>query len=490
MGVTYCLSPGSGKEVVHIPILVNASQADTIQYAVKAYNHQETGPTVHTIKANKLERPRRHKIEKALKRRKWYQDEEESLDEKSARSDGEKASSNVQLGGTQREGRPSVRAGDTVSALPQDMEASESIYYLPISEVGLVDLVRVQDRDKYDFRIRPSSPVVVAECPSQGHFVRENGSKASETETRCIGDIDRESVNLRGTGPLSLRYTVSKQGSAVPEEHVLRDIEQSPATQVTEDTSKAVLAGQVPNSNVDRLLQRLTEADDLGAAQNHVIEIPLQHNQPGFYTVEISAIYDGLGNFHYPASQETRRTYQVQTLPVATFNHRRSGSTGDHVFMKENSTAVLHLDIDKDSSANDVLIQIRYDPEPSCTDTTSSVETVRTKLRSYSYAVSKPGTYTIQQVLAGKCKGSSAGSVVTVTEVPPPQSRIEIVPEHDWSVGLFGKYQNLGIETENPALRQCWRDWIQGKYTIHQGHPTLCFPLPFLSKGPLSKNVR
>jgi hypothetical protein len=432
VGVTYCLSPGSGKDVVHIPILVNASQADTIQYAVKAYNHQESGPTVHTIKANKLERPKRHKIEKALKRRKWYQDEEESLDEKSPRHDGERANTNVQLGGTQRDGRPSVRAGDTVSALPQDMEPSESIYYLPISEVGLVDLVRVQDRDKYDFRIRPSSPVVVAECPSQGHFVGGSGIKASETQTRCIGDIDRENVMLRGTGPLALRYTVSKHGSTTPQEYVLRDIEQSRMTQSTEDTSRAILAGQAPNSNVERVLRRLIEADDLGAAQNHVVEIPLQHSQPGFYTVEISAISDGLGNFHYPAFQENKRTYQVQTLPVAKFNHRRSGSTGDHVFMKENSTAILHLDIDKDSSADDAVIQIRYDPEPSCADSTSSVETVRTKLQSYNYAVSKPGTYTIQEVLAGKCKGSSAGSAVTVTEVPPPQSRIEIVPEHDW----------------------------------------------------------
>lgn len=456
---------------------------------MKAYNHQANRPTVHTIKANKLERPKRHKIEKALKRRKWYQDEEALLDEKSSRNEGDRANVIVQVGGAQKDGRPSVRAGDTVSALPHEMEPSESIYYLPISEVGLVDLVRVQDRDKYDFRIRPSSPVIVAECPSQGHFVLGSGLKSSETQTRCIGDIDHESVVLRGTGPLALRYTVSKHGHTTPEEYVLRDIGQTRITGSTEETSGVMSAGQAPNSNVERVLRRLTEGNEFGAAQNHVVDIPLRHNQPGFYTVEISSLYDGLGNFHYPTSQETKRSYQVQTLPVAKFNLRRSGSTGDQVFIKENSTAILHLDIDKDSSADDATIQIRYDPEPSCADSISSIETVRTKLHRYNYAVSKPGTYTIQEVLAGKCKGSSAGSMVTVIEVPPPESRIEIVPEHDWCVGLFDDHDNLGIVTKNAILQQCRRDWFPGKHRVYQGHPTLCFPIPFLSKGPLSESI-
>jgi hypothetical protein len=57
---------------------------------------------------------------------------------------------------------------------------------------------------------------------------------------------------------------------------------------------------------------------------------------------------------------------------------------------------------------------------------------VVTSDRSTAYKVYKAGTYTIEEIHAGACEGLVKGSAISVKEVPPPTSYIDIQPERDW----------------------------------------------------------
>ena len=405
----------------------------------------EAAPITYTIKASKLARPKRHEIEKAYQRRKWYQDEETLSGAQPALEEGlhvvktDKHSYRPQdVSG--KEAR-SVRSGDKISPLPPTIESSEHLYYLPIYQIGLVDLERVQDSDEYSFRIRSRPPAIVAECPSQGVFVtndlnpqRRASKGMANAAIRCVGDEDIENIRIRGAGQMTVRWTEQEE-SRSPIHHVIRDIEFNVTEvqrEVNAETALETISRDV-HMSASLASRRLSTAKDVATSHNHNVSLALRHSVPGTHEVQILTIEDGLHNIYHPDIDQARLMYQVQDLPTASFSqHQPLPRSGDHLLMKENSSVALVILVNKDRNAKEAIVEISYEPEPGTKHiaTTQKISVSQDVLK---HTVAGPGTYALHQVTAGRCQGLVRGlTSLTIKEVPPPTARVEYIAERDW----------------------------------------------------------
>lgn len=434
-GATFCLEKAGAGQIVYIPILVNNTLPAMVQYAVRPLDRPEAPYQSKSAKASKLVRPKRHEIEKAYQRRKWYQDEETHVEEDLSPSDAVSTSKGspqpyASHDRVAKETR-SVRSGDKISAMPPTIGSTETLYYLPVSETGLIDLLRIQDTDDYDFRIRSSAPVVIAECPSQGRFVAKDTAAVA---SRCIGDVDLETIRIRGAGTMTVRWTTQAGGRA-QQQHVIRDIERD-MTGVHPDASQDIASlgpGSIQEqSSSSGSFRRLGAAKVDAVTHERDVSLSLSHTFPGTHEVTILAIEDGLGNVHHPDVKGAKLVYHVQDLPTAQFSPTSLPRGADHLALKENSTVSLLISATKDRNAQDVIIEIQYAPEPG-TKHVATTRKIKVNENPFEHVVSEPGTYSIHRVTAGLCQGLVKGlTSLTVREVPPPTARVEYTAERDW----------------------------------------------------------
>jgi hypothetical protein len=383
-----------------------------------------------TISAKDLDHPKKAATEKAYKQRKWYEDEDVVVEASIAGSDAEQLRIRDQPNQIGR----SVKADDKFSALPPAIRSGENLYYLPVKSTGVIDLLGVKDHDDYGFTVKSTNgPVIVAECPSAGHFVEspetsvsKKKKKTSGPVVRCVGDSDVETVRIKGAGPMTVRWAVTKQGGATTQ-HVRRDIERdTPKVQADgqDDAEKQISKRQL-NLKAPRI-------DSTPYERN--VPLTIDHSEPGTYEVQVLSVEDGLHNVHHPDVEKAKLVYQVQALPTAGFSPRQPAASrkGSHLFMKENANVTLIIEVKKDVNAKEAVIELQYEPEPG-TKHLARTENLTDSRNVFGHTVYRPGTYTLRQISAGRCQGSVKGlASLVVQEVPPPSSRIEYTAERDW----------------------------------------------------------
>ena len=385
-------------------------------------------------------KPKKHEISSALKHKQWYQDEESEstpdeepsplqIDDKPCA--GQICDADDQRRSGIQSRRPSIRPGDKTAGIPASMEDTQRLYYLPVKETGMVNLVRIQDQDSYDFRIQHNRPVIVSECPSEGFLFDKNGKSdskpTSDLQMRCVGDQDVVDMQVRGAGSLSVRWRVTKRGAA-PQEHLVQNI--IPETTCADGVACSAISS---SSEADKALM-IPNAQFSAVPHSHIVSLPISHTESGTFDVELHTIEDALHNIYHPDTVHAKQSFQVQRLPAARFAlNQELQHTGENVLVKENATVALHIYIDKDDSAGRAIVQLEYVPDPEDVGSESFKETLQVDGKRYDHRVSRPGTYHIRGVEAGHCKSrSDVLSSVHVKRVPSPTAQVDVTSVHDW----------------------------------------------------------
>lgn len=442
LGATYCITPGSAQSMVYIPILFNNSEPNTLQFAIKSLEEQDATPeSIRSVKIKQLVKPKRHEIEKALKHQRWYQDDVQDTYTNAEEEADKQISNGEHLTPAANVIRGSVKSGDKASSVPRSINPSQRLYYIPVSEIGLFDLRRVQDSDNYDFRLLSNTNVLITECPSEGYFTDRTSdlivSGADRTHMRCLGDSDIVDVHVRGAGSLSLEWSLSQRGGSTH-----RYIVDASGDEADSSTEKQ---GAIVPIDL-KVVQLGHNLASTGRVRSHDIPLPIEHRTAGIFDLNIISVADSLHNIHYPSSKDTQRTYYVQHPAEAWISSSMQKPDG-RVIVKENASVTLTIKTKHDSMVQNATTRLDFRPtEGSGLDPWSRQLVVHGN--QLDYQVSDPGTYSLHSVEARSCPGRVIGTTeIQVVFVPPPEVKVALSSVHDCAgdVGALATIDFVGV---------------------------------------------
>ncbi|KAJ9091459.1 hypothetical protein QFC19_009102 [Naganishia cerealis] len=513
---TYCLPPGNGK--VLIPVITNNSEPYMLWYSVQSLDDLEAAPEQKQLEARQLERGDRRLLDQRngmngedaddyyLDGRNVHAGQQRAQQHApppppSARAIGSTAGQAAGEGygaiTTGYHGR-SVKPDDKVSSLPRTIEPSQTIYYLPITQPGWIQLERVQDADESDFRIRKTSrQALVVECPSEGRLlgleddggVEEEGKRgkgyrmplikrdaaaAKRTITatihhRCVGDDDSVKFRVRGVGELQVGWLIREgkgKDRKVIEEGVIRGIQAldpffassaghhrqpllvKDKPERVSETATAADGRQVALQTGERALTgERNNVPFNAAAQTHDVFLPIPHRQPGIYEVEFLNVTDQFGNFKRP--EHTQSTmFEVHPLPVVSFtNHCAQPRT---LRLLQNNTVSLPIIMPGARVTPDgtTRVKLSYKVSGDADAKTIWEKEYDMEGKSLAVPVDQPGVYSIEGAHSPYCRGlvnEPATCVVEAVPVPKADVKMESLSnECAGDTGVRGTIEFIG----------------------------------------------
>lgn len=435
LSATFCIPPDASDSTVWIPLLLNNSEPHEVHYRIRdsASTIDAAEPTI--IRGSQLKRA--SKKELAPSRAILDDDDEEYDEENQGRSWLiEHEASDQQEGSMVR--RHSVRPGDLSSALPAHREESQRIYYLPIKQTGLVELVQVLDEDRMEFRVKRTGGALVVECPSSGphptggradRLLLDGEDDGKLTQYRCVGDQDDLHAVVRGVGSLSVGWKIGERGSPrSAQHHLIAGIEgqyRAPA---------ADAAGQqvVLRDESDLQLVPASLANLPSKAVTHEAGFSLSHDRPGVFDVEILNVTDSLLNSYHP--EGLKRSFEVLGRPSASFSPE-CANVEPRKLLKDSKVDLKIGILERDARSPRVKMTIKYTPDQDAKES-GWERVVETDGRDYTIAASSSGTYSILSIdgQGGKvCAGSiREPSMCVVKAIPEPQAAIRMTGKKAW----------------------------------------------------------
>ncbi|KAJ9093059.1 hypothetical protein QFC21_006552 [Naganishia friedmannii] len=371
----------------------------------------------------------------------------------------------------------SIKPNDKVSSLPHSIEQSQTIYYLPVTQPGWVQLERVQDADESDFRIRKTSrQALVVECPSEGRMLgvvdgegvgeKEGKGKAGKTlklslfqgdhaivkrtassttvggiHHRCVGDDDVVKMRVRGVGELQVGW-LTREGkgkeSKVIEEGVIRGIQladpacvgangpgnslliKDKSERAAATGSQVVLARKAKHLATDRNVP-----NNNFAAQTHDAFLPIPHRQPGRYEVEFLNITDQFGNFLRPPQTQST-VFEIHPLPMVSFTNYCAQPRTLRLF--QNRTVSLPIIMPGARNPDGTTkVKISFKPNDGDDTATAWEKDYEMEGKGLSVPVGRPGTYSIEEANSLYCRGIVNEPATCVVEaVPVPKAEVKM----------------------------------------------------------------
>lgn len=429
LSATFCIPPDAPDPTVWIPLLLNNSDPHEVHYRIRDSASPVT-PEPTVIRGSQLRRASKKELATSHA---WIEDEDEDEDEDQGRSWLIEHEAEDQEGSVVR--RHSVRPGDLLSALPAHREESQRVYYLPIKQTGLVELVQVLDEDKMEFRIRRTGGALVVECPSSGapaarndRLLLDGEDDGKATQYRCVGDRDDLHAVVRGVGSLSVGWKIGERSSPrSAQHHLIAGIEGQIGAPADAASQQVVLRDESQLQLVPASLAHLPSK-----AVTHEAGFSLSHDRPGVFDVEILNVTDSLLNSYYP--EALRRSFEVLSRPSASFSPE-CANVEPRKLLKDGKVDLKIGVLERDLRSPRVKMTIKYTPDQDATDSAWE-RVVETDGRDYTIPASSSGTYSILAIdgQGGKvCAGSiREPSTCVVKAIPEPRADISMTGKKAW----------------------------------------------------------
>ncbi|TXT07511.1 hypothetical protein VHUM_03231 [Vanrija humicola] len=396
LSLTYCLPPG-GNEPVFIPVVFNNSAPDQVSYYLRDL---ETGASeLQNVPASQMKQPVGWSI--TLN----DQDGDDDLDDTQPINELVKRNQLLDVARLH-----SVRPAESLSIIPPDLSASESLLYLTVSKPSVVQLHAVSDKRGDRFNIAPHREALIIECPAGGDFVNEDSkgklirhpSQTAAPLPRCIGSEDVVKFEARGVAPLKVAWK-KLIGKTVIEQGVIEGIEDEV---VTADAEQG-------HFRRDR------------ASKTHIVPLRVSHQLAGDYTVVLTGVVDALGNTYTPSADSS--TYRFTVMGERSISFLCNGPRE----LLVNGTVDVPFAIKGSESEP---LDIRYSFKSSATGKT----TERTIKLDDTLAIraTEPGQYRLLDV-SGRCAGTVLEpSTCEVREVPPPSAEMSVTTLHECAMDV------------------------------------------------------
>lgn len=311
-------------------------------------------------------------------------------------------------------GHPLYRREDLISH--QKAFGPKIRYFtLPVDRTGLYQIKKIIDSKKLSLRLYKSQ-VIVPHCPTAVL------SGLGNTD-RCIGDLDKVSIEVHGVPPLELQYikTLNADSSTFTDSSLQPEYFESPLL----SNSKFFQAQDI---------------SDLKWAQNQPVTINLESvlKEDGKYSYAIEKVIDGFGNEvdFSGLPQGLLKTYGLDY----TFNvHDLPKATLDTQFNHDSATKrslMVNFEKTRDwEKASPYTATFQFiDENDEATEFRHEFNQLSTEI-----PVEVPGTYTLLSVSSKFCSGIVMDkSSVLVTQPIPPSLEIKPTPILDQCVGQTG----------------------------------------------------
>jgi nucleoporin POM152 len=305
---------------------------------------------------------------------------------------------------------PSVKPADSLALVPQQLASSQSVLFLTVDKPSLILLKSVVDKRGDRFQITPHKEAVVIECPTGGHFMAEDkgkiikkGDKIQPAEQRCVGDEEVAQFQARGVGSLKVGWTKSSSSAKEPKSSgVIEGIEDEIET-------------------VDTL--GLVRRDKV--SKTHTVPLRLTHDKPGIYTVSLTSVTDSMHNTYSPSGHSAQKVYNV--LPRVTA-HLQCPSPLQLLVNKTVSIPIIISGGHDSSSARDITYLFRS------VDGEVSTHSMKLSKKNELITVSKPGTYTLQDLTAQCSGGVIEPSSCRVELISPPALDMTVITLNEGQV--------------------------------------------------------
>jgi nucleoporin POM152 len=346
------------------------------------------------------------------------------------------------ISASQRSSLPSVRPEDSLAFIPKNLDGSQSILFLPISQPGIVTLDRVIDSDGLDFQIAHGKEAVIVECPSGGQFTLESikeghhgssavvKSKPLPTELRCVGDSDVAEFQVRGVGPLKVGWKKTSKSRGHPtEQGVIEGIEG------TADELDGDAVNPIDPLFLGAALDKLHRPGRNILSRTHLVALPVQHATPGIFTVSLQSVTDSMHNTHHPSDAASSRTYQVFPKSGAMFGQACVSDLPLQLLI--NQTVNLPISAypanDHQTASTVFPLDILLSFEPVAGQGRGWTKTITVTSPESGFQAREEGTYKIVQVFGKACAGAvMEPSICTVQTVSLPKVDVEVETLQDW----------------------------------------------------------
>ncbi len=426
-GFTYCLTPNS-KDVIRIPLITNSSTPSTIEYYVQSL--EDPSEKKDYVISGKFDAPAKSRVLALQRIGRGHFDEEDEEDD-----DEESMTSGGEFYGDAKTSlvKASIKADETEKALPSSLEKDQTIYYLKVDKPGLVQVTRIVDEDGAQFRLRAMEPALVVECPSKGIVwmegckpadqVRRSGHAKVEPESRCTGQEDVVEMLVQGVGSMKVDWTITQKNgnSKVLERGAIEGIEAASLI------SQALIKHDPGSMQLQRYHSRATPA------QPHTVSLPIRHDKPGLFEVDLHTVSDSLGNEFKPPEAYRQRIFRVHQRPSISFSNGCSQSNPLKI-LKNGRVGLPITYFDRDVDDSQLHVRLSFEPHPgSSLSSWDKKIDVPTRVKAYNYEVKQAGIYTIRSVSGTACEGSVLEpAICVVEELPMPHATVQWNALAEW----------------------------------------------------------
>ncbi|EIW69014.1 hypothetical protein TREMEDRAFT_71756 [Tremella mesenterica DSM 1558] len=407
LSVTYCIPPNSNIQPLYIPIVFNNSVPTEVSYFIRSLENEHS--TIQTVAGTSLHKSQDHKPSLQIT----------DFDEDSDETDNPASALILRSQQLDVSKLPSIKPADSLAFIPHDLEPSQQILFLSVSEPSIVSLKQAVDRRGDRFHITPHREAVIIECPTGGQFVDHHdgriikkGEKSRPAETRCVNDQEVVHFQARGVGELKVNWKKkSKDG-----------IE----TGVIEGIDSEVQA-------VDELALARREK----MSRTHTVPLRVSHDKSGVHTISLTSVTDSMRNTYIPSGPSTEKVFNVIPRPSASF------ACPGPIQLLINMTAAFFVQLDGTGPLPSPM-DITYTFQPLAGEEKRT--TMHLNKRSEAITVVEPGTYTLLDI-SGQCAGSVLEpSTCRVELVPPPALAIKVESLHEGAmdIGVLANFDFTG----------------------------------------------
>ena len=170
---------------------------------------------------------------------------------------------------------PSPRHRSTSLAASDDLSPTQSLYFLPLSSIGTIKLLHVEDSDRRPVKLRQSrTDVIIAACPSAGFSTQGPTNRCQSAEPLSLD------LAVSGHEPLSVRW----------------------------HTTSSIRPGSVP-SRLDGIIRG---AEDLDSIIRLPVNVSL--SDVGTQKFYLDSISDGCGNSVHYSTHSDQESFKGTSL--------------------------------------------------------------------------------------------------------------------------------------------------------------------------------
>ncbi len=298
---------------------------------------------------------------------------------------------------------------------------------LSVSNPGLYRLAKVKDASNLDVRLYRSD-VMVPNCPNAYIL-------SSESEHRCVGEVDRPKIYVTGVPPLRLRYRKKINDKVNP--FAVQSLQ-------PDGFNSPLQAGNTPGffwDGKNKLNWAISETVDvsldtsLSAKGDYWYRIDEVEDALG-NLINFTSTYDDYENFRELEARKLIHFFSVHERPKLKFSdcsmeYPRKLSRG--------SSTDISIHLAGDESDGSYNVEFEFVEEGENDELLDAVIFNHTFTKSRQLSVKKPGTYTIRGVSGSHCLGDILEPSTCLVLVPPePNVVAQFDKIEDKCVGSIG----------------------------------------------------